>query len=261
MSILKEILQNKREEVEKRKSLMPLPDLKARVKDVVATRPFKASVTRKADEPIKLIAELKKASPSEGVIRANFSVPEIISIYDKKEVDAISVLTDKRYFEGSLDYLDEVRGLTKRPLLRKDFIIDDYQVYESRAGGADAILLIVACLDKSQLIDFQGLAKELSLECLVEVHNLKELDTALYSGAEIIGINNRDLNTLQTSLNTTFELLKDIPDNKVVISESGINTRADVKAIESTKADAILVGTALMKAKNIEAKIDELMGK
>lgn len=260
MSVIKEILQRKREEVEKRKSFMLLPDLKARAKDVVATRPFKTSVTRKADEPIKLVAELKKASPSEGVIRANFSVPEIISIYDKKEVGAISVLTDKRYFEGSLDYLGEVRELTKRPLLRKDFIIDDYQVYESRAGGADAILLIVACLDKSQLIDFQGLAKELSLGCLVEVHNLKELDTALYSGAEIIGINNRDLNTLQTSLHTTFELLKDIPDDKVVISESGINTRADVKAIESTKADAILVGTALMRAKNIEAKIDELLG-
>ncbi|HDK41636.1 MAG TPA: indole-3-glycerol-phosphate synthase, partial [Nitrospirae bacterium] len=182
MSVLKEILRHKREEVEKRKNLMPLPDLKTRVKDIVATRPFKASVTRKADEPIKLITELKKASPSEGVIRTNFSVPEIISIYDKKEAAAISVLTDKRYFEGSLDYLDEVRGLTKRPLLRKDFIIDDYQVYESRVYGADAVLLIVAGLDKSQLSDLQGLAKELSLDCLVEVHNLKELDTALRSG-------------------------------------------------------------------------------
>ena len=146
-------------------------------------------------------------------------------------------------------------------MLRKDFIFDEYQVYESRAGGADAILLIAACLDKSQLIDFQGLAKELSLACLVEVHSLKELDTVLHSGAEIVGINNRDLNTLQTSLNTTLELLKDIPDNKVVVSESGINTRADVRAIESTRTDAILVGTTLMKSTDIGAKIDALLGR
>ncbi len=191
----------------------------------------------------------------------NFSVPEIISIYDKKEAAAISVLTDKRYFEGSLDYLDEVRGLTKRPLLRKDFIIDDYQVYESRVYGADAVLLIVAGLDKSQLSDLQGLAKELSLDCLVEVHNLKELDTALRSGADLIGINNRDLNTLKTSLNTTFDLLKDIPDNKVIVSESGIDNRADVEAIGSAGADAVLVGTALMKADDIGTKIDQLMAK
>lgn len=261
MSILQEILKHKKEELKQKKNALSLKEIKVRLKDVPSTKHFKTAIKRKQTKPVKMIAEIKKASPSEGIIRTDFNISEIASIYDRKNVDAISVLTDEHFFGGKLDYLNSVKQSTDKPLLQKDFIFDDYQIYESRAGGADAILLIVACLDKSQLIDFQGLAKELSLECLVEVHNLKELDTALYSGAEIIGINNRDLNTLQTSLNTTFELLKDIPDDKVVISESGINTRADVKAIESTKADAILIGTALMRAKNIEAKIDELLGR
>ena len=238
-----------------------MSELKARVKNAGDVRPFRTSIKREQHKPVKLIAELKKASPSEGRIREDFNLTEIISIYDKKNVDAISILTEERFFEGSLDYLNKARQITGKPLLRKDFILDDYQVYESRANGADAILLIVAALDKYQLIDLQGLSKELSLECLVEVHDLKELDTALYSGADIIGINNRDLNTLKTTLNTTFDLLKDIPKNKIIVSESGIKTREDVKAIESSRADAILVGTTLMKSADIGKKIDELMGR
>lgn len=261
MTILQEILRHKREELKQRRSLIPLYELKVRVKDIEAARPFKTAIKRNQNGPIKLIAELKKASPSEGVIRTDFNLSEIVSIYDRKAVDAISVLTEEHFFEGKLDYLNNIRQTTEKPLLRKDFIFDDYQVYESRGNGADAILLIVAALDKSQLTDLQGLSKELSLECLVEVHNLKELNTALYCGAEIIGINNRNLNTLQTSLNTTFDLMKDIPNSKVVVSESGINTRDDVEAIESTGVDTILVGTAFMKAKDIGAKIDELLGK
>jgi len=217
-------------------------------------------IKREQNKPIKLIAEIKKASPSEGLIRTDFNLTEIASIYEEKNVDAISVLTEEHFFQGSLDYLNSVRRTTDKPLLRKDFIFDEYQIYESRVNGADAILLIAASLDKSQLPELQGLAKELSLECLVEVHSAKELDRALYSGAEIIGINNRDLNTLQTSLKTTFDLVKDIPDNKVIVSESGIHTRDDVKAIESIRVDAILVGTTFMRAKDIGAKIDELLG-
>ncbi len=261
MSILQQILRYKKEEIRQSKSLTSIHELKARLRDVDAVKPFKESIKRDLNKPIKLIAELKKASPSEGRIREDFNISEIISIYDRKDVNAISVLTDRRFFEGSLDYLDVVRHITEKPLLRKDFIFDEYQVYESRVSGADAILLIVAGLDSPQLADLQGLAKDLSLACLVEVHSLKELDTALYSGAEIIGINNRNLNTLQTNLNTTLDLAKDIPDNRIIVSESGIHTRNNVKAIESAGVDAMLVGTTLMRAKDIGAKIDELLGK
>jgi indole-3-glycerol phosphate synthase len=261
MSILQEILRHKKEELKQKKTATPLKEIKARLKDISTIKHFRAAIKRAQNKPIKLIAEVKKASPSEGLIRADFNLSEIVSVYNSKNVDAISVLTEERFFQGSMDYLKNMRQMTEKPLLRKDFIIDDYQVYESRLNGADAILLIVAALNKSQLIDFLGLSKELSLECLVEIHNLKELDVALFSGADIIGINNRDLNTLRTDLSITFELLKDIPDNKVIVSESGINTRNDVKAIESTKVDAILVGTTFVKAKDIGAKIDELQGK
>ena len=261
MSILHEILKYKQEEVQSTKSEIPLSDLKARIKDMDVVRSFRTAIERKENSPVKLIAELKKASPSKGLIRKDFSLPQIVSIYDKKDVAAISVLTEKRFFDGSLSYLNQARKRTAKPLLRKDFIFDNYQVYESRANNADAILLIAAALDKSQLTDLHYLARELTLECLVEVHNWKELDIALYMGAEIIGINNRDLNTLNISLDISLNLLKDMPDDRIVVSESGINTRADVEAIEATKTDAILVGTTIMKAEDIGARIDELLGK
>jgi indole-3-glycerol phosphate synthase len=235
MSVLQEIVKNKKQELRQRKGSVPLSELKARVCDSEAVRPFGGVLRRNNREPLRLIAELKKASPSEGRIRQDFNVSDIITVYDEKDVSAISILTEEKYFGGSLDYLIQARGITKKPLLRKDFIFDDYQVYESRANGADALLLIVASLSKSQLEDLLGLSRELSLECLVEVHTLKELDTALNSGAETIGINNRDLKTLTTSLNTTFELLKDIPNDKIIVSESGIHTRQDIEAIESSK--------------------------
>ncbi len=261
MNILHEILRYKEEELKQRKSAVPLKEIMARLRDIASPKNFKTSIKREQKKPIKLIAEIKKASPSKGIIRPDFNLSEIASIYDSKDVDAISVLTEERFFQGHLEHLNKVRELSPKSLLRKDFIFDEYQVYESRASGADAILLIVAALDRSQLNDLFGLSKELLLECLTEVHNLKELDTALYSGVDIIGINNRDLNTLQIDLNTTFELLKGIPDNKIIVSESGINTRDDVEALESAGVDAMLVGTAIMQAKNIGDKIDELRGK
>jgi indole-3-glycerol phosphate synthase len=261
MSILQEIIRQKREELKQKKSVLRLNDLKARIKDVSPVKSFKTAVKRQKDTPIHFIAEIKKASPSEGIIRQDFDLSGIVSIYNKKRVDAISVLTDELFFQGSMDHLNTARQNTQRPLLRKDFILDEFQMYESRAGGADAVLLIVAALDRSQLADLQAIAKGLSLACLVEVHNLKELDTALYTGADIIGINNRDLNTLRIDLGTTFEIQKDIPENMVIVSESGIHTRGDVEAIVSTKVDAILVGTTLMKAKDIGGKIDELLGR
>lgn len=267
MSILQEILRHKREELKQQKGRFSIAELKARIKDAPPAKNFKVSIKRGTKEPttkwsipIKLIAEIKKASPSKGVIRTDFNLTEIASVYDRKNTSAISVLTDERFFQGSLDNLKRVRQLTGKPLLRKDFILDDYQVYESRVSGADAILLIVAALDRHQLSDLQALAKELSLDCLVEIHNLNELDTALYSKADIIGINNRDLNTMKISLDTTFELLKNIPHDKITVSESGINTREDVKSLEISRVDAILVGTAIIKAGDMGAKIDELLG-
>ena len=259
MSILGKIIDSKKEELREVKSQTPLSDLKAAINDIENTVSFKDAIRRDADGPLKLIAELKKASPSKGLIRENFNLSKTVSIYDKKDVAAISVLTEKKFFSGSLSYLEQAKKKTVKPLLRKDFIFDEYQVYEARANRADALLLIVAALDSTQLNDLYGLARELSLDCLVEVHNYEELDRALYSGAEIIGINNRNLLNLEISLNVTLDLLKDIPDDRIVVSESGISTRADVELISSTRADAILVGTTIMKAENIGAKIDELM--
>ena len=260
MNILNEILKYKKEELQSVRSDVPLSELKAVIADMDATRSFKDAIKRGPGDRIRLIAELKKASPSKGLIRENFDPAEIVSIYDRKNVSAISVLTEKRFFSGRLDYLKEASKRTFKPLLRKDFIFDDYQVYESRANNADALLLIAAALEKSQMSDLYGLAQELSLDCLVEIHNFRELDAALDCSAEIIGINNRNLVTLDINISVTFDFLKDIPDDRIVVSESGITTRADVEALESTKTAAILVGTAIMKADDIGSKIDELMG-
>ncbi len=260
MSILNQIIDNKRRELENTKNSVPLADLKARINDMGATRSFRDAIKREEGGPVKLIAEVKKASPSKGLIRDDFKLPDIISVYDRKPVSAISVLTEERYFSGSLKYLQEARDRTEKPLLRKDFIFNEYQVYEARANSADAMLLIAAALEKSQIADLYGLAKELSLDCLVEVHNLKELDATLACGAEIVGINNRNLKTLEISLNMTFEMLKDIPEDRIVVSESGISSRENVESLEATRTDAILVGTTIMKSEDIGSKIDELMG-
>jgi indole-3-glycerol phosphate synthase len=260
MSMLREIVRNKKNELDSVKCNVPLSELKARLKDLDPARSFKEAIARN-NGPVRLIAELKKASPSKGLIRADFDLPEIISVYNAKDVAAVSVLTEQRFFGGSLDFLGEARKKTQKPLLRKDFIFDDYQVYEARANNADALLLIAAALEKSQLHDLYGLSRELSLDCLVEVHNWKELDSALSCDSEIIGINNRDLSTLNISLNVTFEMLKDIPEEIIVVSESGIKSRTDVESMQSTRVDAILVGTTIMQADDISAKIDELLGK
>ncbi len=261
MSILTEILTYKQEELSSAKSAVSLSDLKARVRDADPAISFKNALKREGRGPLKLIAELKKASPSKGLIREDFNPTQIISIYEQKDVAAISVLTESRYFSGSLSYLKKARKKSTKPLLRKDFIFDEYQLYESRANCADAVLLIAAALEKSQMSDLYELAKELSLDCLVEVHNWQELDRALYCDADIIGINNRDLNTLNISLDISLNLLKDIPVDRVTVSESGITSRADVEALEATSVNAILVGTTIMRSRDIGATIDELMGK
>jgi len=261
MSILNQIIEHKKEELESVMRKVSLSELKSRIVDMDGTKSFMKALKRDKGGPIRLIAELKKASPSKGLIKEDFNLNDIVSIYDSKSVSAMSVLTEKRYFSGDLDYLNQARKLTEKPLLRKDFMFEDYQIYEARANNADAVLLIAAALERAHLCHLYGVARELSLDCLVEVHTPKELDMVLQTGAEIVGINNRNLKTMEISLDTTFDFLKDIPEDRIVVSESGISTRADVEALEATRVDAMLIGTSIMKSDDIGARIDELLGR
>ena len=204
---------------------------------------------------------MKKASPSKGVIRQDFDPVRIADTYQASGASCLSVLTEKNYFQGSLDYLGSIRKTVGLPLLRKDFIVDEYQIHEARAAGADAILLIAACLDRGQLEDFLGVAAGLGLDVLVESHTYPELDKSLLAGASIVGINNRDLQTFRVSLDATFGMLKDIPDDRTVVSESGIKTRDDVVRLEQAGVDAILVGESLMREQDIGKKVKELLGR
>jgi indole-3-glycerol phosphate synthase len=229
------------------------------INDIEATRDFQKAIKRSGDT-LKIIAEIKKASPSKGLIRADFSHTAVASIYEAKKVDAISVLTEEDFFQGRLDFLEDVKKVVSCPELRKDFIFDDYQIYEARAKKADAVLLIAAILELKQAEEFLHLALELGLSVLFEVHDFADLETALRINAPVIGINNRNLKTLAIDLNTTFKLKKEIPEGHVVVSESGIRTREDVEKIESAGIDAMLVGTCLMESPDIGAKIDALRG-
>lgn len=257
--ILDDIIVSKKEELAATKLRVSLSDIKARAADSGPARGFEKVLSKGAG--IHLIAEVKKASPSRGVIRDDFEPIKIARIYEDSGASCLSVLTEKRYFHGDLEYLGMIRNVVNLPLLRKDFIIDAYQIFEARAAGADAILLIAACLEKQQMIDFLGLAREQRLDVLVESHTYKELDKSLLAGAMLVGINNRDLATFNVSLQTTLDLLQDIPDDRIVVSESGIKTRDDVIMLEKMGLDAILVGESLMREKDIGKKAKELLGK
>jgi indole-3-glycerol phosphate synthase len=256
--ILDDIIANKRVELAETKRRRPLSNIKAKAADVAPTRGFgKALATGPG---IKLIAEVKKASPSKGVIREDFDPVKIARTYKESGASCLSVLTEQKFFQGKLEYLDAIRKAQDLPLLRKDFIIDEYQIHEARAAGADAILLIAACLDKSQMQDYLAIANQLDLDVLVESHTYKELDKSLFAGAMLVGINNRDLTTFTVSLQTTLDLLKDIPDDRTVVSESGIKTRDDVEKLQQAGVDAVLVGESLMREKDIGKKVKELLG-
>jgi indole-3-glycerol phosphate synthase len=207
---------------------------------------------------IALIAEVKKASPSKGIIRPDFHPAEIACAYQAAGAAALSVLTDEKYFQGKLAYLEEVRAVVDLPLLRKDFIIHPAQIIEA-VGRADAVLLIVAALTRAELRDFLMLADDCGLDALVEVHDRAELEVALAAGAEIIGINNRDLRTFVVDVETTFRLREYIPEDRLVVSESGIHTHDQVTRLRGAGVDAILVGEAFMASPDIEAKVRELM--
>jgi indole-3-glycerol phosphate synthase len=254
--ILDDIVSHKKQELERRKEVMPLAGLKEGRVLIEKPRPFRKALTQSTD--IALIAEIKEASPSAGLIRKDVDPVEIGRLYQGFGAAAISVLTDERFFHGSLASMKQVKEAVSIPVLRKDFIIDAYQIYESRAVGADAVLLIVAILSNDKLRAFLSLCTELGLEALVEVHTESERDRALAAGAEVIGINNRDLTTFAVDLSTTIRLVSGVPEGITCVSESGIETRDDVARLREAGVDALLVGTALMAAKDIGAKIKEL---
>ncbi|MDP3012654.1 MAG: indole-3-glycerol phosphate synthase TrpC, partial [Candidatus Subteraquimicrobiales bacterium] len=255
--ILKEIIEYKKKELEERKSKVPLENLLEKIRRLPPVRDFKAALTGNG---LSLIAEIKKASPSAGVIREDFDPVSIARIYEENGTSAISVITEEKYFQGSLNYLTRVKENVSLPVLRKDFIFDDYQIYESRAAGADAILLIVAALNYFKLERLEKLAREYGLQVLVEVHNEKELFEVLGLGFEMIGLNNRNLHDFTVNTEITFRLAKMIPSNRVVVSESGISSREDVLKLENSNVNAILVGEALMKSRDIGEKVRELLG-
>ncbi len=259
MGILDEIIAHKRNEVAAAKRQRSLTDIKSFIVDQplwANERPFLHALKQLR---ISMIAEIKRKSPSGGVLQPDLDPADIASLYEANHARAISVLTDQKYFGGSNQILQTVKQATRLPVLRKEFIIDPYQIYEARAIQADAILLIVRVLSPVELAEFLDLANELDLDCLAEVHDAAELDIALNTSATIIGINNRNLDTLTISLDTSLQLRERIPADRIAISESGIKTHADVERLDEAGFDGILVGETLMRHPDPGEKIRELL--
>lgn len=255
--ILDTIIAHKRKELAVEQAQVPLTQLETEAMNLPPTRNFREAII--GSDTVKLIAEVKKKSPSKGIIREDFEPVSIAETYVENGAAAISVLTDKHFFAGELDYLRAIRDVVNVPLLRKDFTIDPYHIYQARVAGADAILLIVAALEATQLRTFMDIADSLSLASLVEVHTSEELAVALDIGAEIIGINNRDLHTFHTDIATTFQLREAIPADKIVVSESGIYLGEDVARLQEAGVQAMLVGESLMRSPNIGEQVQRLL--
>jgi len=249
----------KRQEIAAAQAARPAAELHRAIETAPPVRDFFAALDKPG--PIRLIAEVKKASPSKGVIRADFEPVQIAQTYEAHGATCLSVLTDEQYFQGSLDYLRAVRSQVGLPVLRKDFILDPYQLLEARAAGADAVLLIAECLDDCGLRSLFRAALELGLTPLVELYEPANLPRVLEAGATLIGINNRDLRSFHTDLDHTLRLLEQIPDECLVVGESGINTRADALRLEQAGVDAMLVGESLMREPDIGAAVDALLGR
>ena len=259
--ILQEILAVKVREVTTARARMPFVEMQARVRDAAPVRDFTAALrTRIEGKQPAVIAEIKKASPSAGLLRANFQPAEIAGAYESYGAACLSVLTDEFFFEGSSDALKDARAACGIPVLRKDFLIDAYQVFESRLMGADAILLIAAVLSDTRMQEFVGIAHELGMAVLVESHDGKELERALQLDTPLIGINNRNLATLEVSLETTLKLRPRVPFDRIVVTESGIGTREDVETMHAADVHAFLVGEAFMRAKEPGQALAELFG-
>jgi indole-3-glycerol phosphate synthase len=256
--ILDRIVSDNIQELEDKKHRLPMAELQRQASEQPLALDL-ASALR--DNGIQLIAEVKKASPSRGIIRSDFNPVEIAKIYAANGAAAISVLTEAKHFQGNLDHLKNIsKSLSNKiPILRKDFIVDPYQIYESRAYGADSLLLIVAILKPDVLQELLQLSHELGMSCLVEVHNEAEVEIALNSQAKIIGINNRDLKTFSVDITTTERLRPLIPADRIVVSESGIKERSDVEKLRQLGIDAILIGESLMSAPDIAARMRELL--
>jgi indole-3-glycerol phosphate synthase len=253
---LNKILSKKMEEVAHSKQEHPFSELKAAVRDCASPRDFRRAIS---DLPYAIIAEIKKRSPSRGILRDDFDHLRIASIYQDYGASAISVLTDQTFFGGEKSYLMDIKKITPLPLLRKDFIIDAYQIYETKLLGGDALLLIASILNSHQLKEFIHLSGMLGLEPLVEVHSQNDLDKALVSGATIIGINNRDLRSFSTDIATTLNLASQVPSNINLVSESGIRSRQDIEMLLGVGVHIFLIGETLMRAKDMGLKLNELL--
>ncbi len=259
-TILNQIVNKKTERVMEQKLAIPLSVLESRIPELELPRNFSGALWGSG---VRLIAEAKKTSPSKGLLRSPYDPVSLACTYAENGAGAISVLTESDHFHGSLDHLTDVKkglGELELPVLRKDFIFDPYQVVESRVAGADAILLIVGILGVDQIKELLGLCESLWMQALVEVHSERELDVALDAGADIIGINNRDLSTFETDISLSQRLRHLIPSGKIVVAESGIKTRDDVTQLKKARIDAVLVGEAIMTAKDVGAKVRELVG-
>lgn len=258
-SVLDEIVAAKRIEIAERRSQVPESMLQQKLQNASPVRDFFAALAQPG--PIRLIAEVKKASPSAGVIREDFEPVAIARTYEKHGATCISVLTDQAFFQGKLEYLERVRSSVHLPTLRKDFILDEYQLLEARAAGADAVLLIAECLDDCNLRKLHNVAIDLGMTPLVELYDPENLDRVLEAGATLIGVNNRDLRTFKVDLEHTLRLREHVPDECVMVSESGIRTPEDVQRLEAAGIDAILVGESLMRERDIGAATDRLLGR
>ena len=249
--ILKKIISRKIEEIAERKQGCALPEMRQRAEAADELRGFADAIRAKIKSgDAAVIAEIKKASPSKGVMRENFKPADIAASYEKAGAACISVLTDADFFQGSEEYLQQARAACSLPVIRKDFIIDPYQVYESRAIGADCILLIVAALNNVQLSELSSLAQELNMDVLVEVHDAEELERAMLLKLPLVGINNRNLRTFEVDLQNTLDLLKQIPDDRIVITESAIHNKEDVTLMRENAVNAFLVGEVFMRAED-----------
>ena len=255
-TILDQIVESVRQNLARSQVEVPLAELEQSVRE--APPPLDFGVALKGDR-VRLIAEVKKASPSRGLLLPNFDPVQLAETYAQNGAAAISILTEAEHFQGSLAHLAAIRERVSVPLLRKDFIFHPYQVYEARAYGADALLLIVAILKDEELAELLSLSRQLDMQCLVEVHDRDELETALRSGAKIIGINNRNLRTFEVNISITEQLRAFIPNDRIVVSESGIKGRSDMDKLSQWRVDAALVGEALVTAEDVAAKVKELI--
>ena len=255
--ILSRIIEKKRKEIDLARKEVSFNDMKTRAESMYIRSSFKKNISRKGH--VNLIAEVKKCSPSQGIIRADFDPIKIAFTFHAAGAAAISVLTDERFFDGRLEYIKMIKERVTLPVLRKDFIVDEYQVYESAVAGADAILLIAHNLTQEELDRYLGIARGLGMDVLVEVHNEEEMDRAIRSNASIIGINNRDLTSFNVDISATQRLLHLVPENKIIVSESGISSYEQVMFLKSLGVNAVLIGETLMRAENIGNKIREMM--